>query len=548
MNQYNSPLQSLYNWEDKIPNKIYLQQPINGVYYNWTWKEFGDEVRRVASYIKSLNLPKNTKIAILSKNCAHWIMSDLAIMMSGNISVPLYPNLNSDSLREILDHSESKMIFIGKLDNFEDLKVGIPSELISVAFPKYHSYQNMINWDDIIKENNPILGNPDNDLSDIASIIYTSGTTGSPKGVMHKYFNFAFAIKHAFEVIDFNQNTRLFSYLPLSHIAERLLVQMGSIYSGGVVSFAESLDLFKENLIYAKPTIFLGVPRIWSKFKDGILVKVNQKKLNLMLSIPFLSSLIKKKIKSQLGLGFTENTFCGAAAMPVDLLKWFKKLDINIQEAYAMTENCCYSHVTVRDNIKIGYVGKALPHCEVKLSDQKEIMIRHKALMDGYYKNQEITNETIIDGWLCTGDQGEVDSEGFLKITGRIKDLFKTSKGKYVVPSSIEMLLSRDSNIDQSCVVGAGLAQPILLVVLNESSKNKPANEIKDLLGKSLFKLNSKLNSHERIEKMIVISEPWTIDNKFLTPTMKLKRNVIENKYKDKYDSWLEKTNQIIFN
>ena len=548
MNQYNSPLQSLYNWEDKIPNKIYLQQPINGVYHNWTWKEFGDEVRRVASYIKSLNLPKNTKIAILSKNCAHWIMSDLAIMMSGNISVPLYPNLNSDSLREILDHSESKMIFIGKLDNFEDLKVGIPSELISVAFPKYHSYQNMINWDDIIKENNPILGNPDNDLSDIASIIYTSGTTGSPKGVMHKYFNFAFAIKHAFEVIDFNQNTRLFSYLPLSHIAERLLVQMGSIYSGGVVSFAESLDLFKENLIYAKPTIFLGVPRIWSKFKDGILVKVNQKKLNLMLSIPFLSSLIKKKIKSQLGLGFTENTFCGAAAMPVDLLKWFKKLDINIQEAYAMTENCCYSHVTVRDNIKIGYVGKALPHCEVKLSDQKEIMIRHKALMDGYYKNQEITNETIIDGWLCTGDQGEVDSEGFLKITGRIKDLFKTSKGKYVVPSSIEMLLSRDSNIDQSCVVGAGLAQPILLVVLNESSKNKPANEIKDLLGKSLFKLNSKLNSHERIEKMIVISEPWTIDNKFLTPTMKLKRNVIENTYKDKYDSWLEKTNQIIFN
>ena len=144
MNQYNSPLHALYNWEDKIPNKIYLQQPINGVYYNWTWKEFGDEVRRVASYIKSLNLPKNTKIAILSKNCAHWIMSDLAIMMSGNISVPLYPNLNSDSLREILDHSESKMIFIGKLDNFEDLKVGIPSELISVAFPKYHSYQNQL--------------------------------------------------------------------------------------------------------------------------------------------------------------------------------------------------------------------------------------------------------------------------------------------------------------------------------------------------------------------------------------------------------------------
>ena len=230
------------------------------------------------------------------------------------------------------------------------------SELISVAFPKYHSYQNMINWDDIIKENNPILGNPDNDLSDIASIIYTSGTTGSPKGVMHKYFNFAFAIKHAFEVIDFNQNTRLFSYLPLSHIAERLLVQMGSIYSGGVVSFAESLDLFKENLIYAKPTIFLGVPRIWSKFKDGILVKINQKKLNLMLSVPFLSSLVKKKIKSQLGLGFTENTFCGAAAMPLDLLKWFKKYH-NYNGKSWQTDLLSKRIISWISNTKITYEG-----------------------------------------------------------------------------------------------------------------------------------------------------------------------------------------------
>ena len=163
------------------------------------------------------------------------------------------------------------------------------------------------------------------------------------------------------------------------------------------------------------------------------------------------------------------------------------------------------------------------------------------------YKNDIITSETIIDGWLHTGDQGEIDKDGFLKITGRIKDLFKTSKGKYIVPSSIEMLLSGDPNIDQLCVVGSGLSQPILLVVLNETAKNKPATEIKELLGKSLFKLNSKLNSHERISKIIIISESWTIENKFLTPTMKLKRNLIENKYQEKYEFWLDKTNQIIF-
>ena len=547
MNQYYSPLQALYQWEEDSPEKIYLHQPIDGNYYTWTWKEFGKEVRIIAAYIKSLSLPKNTKIAILSKNCAHWIISDLAIMMSGNISVPLYPNLNAETLKEILNHSESKMIFAGKLDNFEDLKVGIPAELISVSFPKYNNYDNMIKWSDILKEHQPVQGNIEQDLSDTASIIYTSGTTGSPKGVMHKYFNFAFAIKHAFEKVDFHKETRFFSYLPLSHIAERLLVEMGSIYAGGVVFFAESLDLFKDNLSHSKPTVFLGVPRIWSKFQEGILSKMSQNKLNVLLSIPVINSIVKNKIKSQLGLSDAENIFCGAAAMPVILLNWFKKIGINIQEAYAMTENCCYSHVTIKDSIRIGYVGQPLPNCEVKLSDQDEILIKHKALMDGYYKNDIITSETIIDGWLHTGDQGEIDKDGFLKITGRIKDLFKTSKGKYIVPSSIEMLLSGDPNIDQLCVVGSGLSQPLLLVVLNETAKNKPATEIKELLGKSLFKLNSKLNSHERISKIIIISESWTIENKFLTPTMKLKRNLIENKYQEKYESWLDKTNQIIF-
>ena len=216
------------------------------------------------------------------------------------------------------------------------------------------------------------------------------------------------------------------------------------------------MDTFAANLAEASPTVFLGVPRIWTKFQQGILAKLNQNKLNIFLRIPFISSLISSKIKKGLGLHNAKNIFTGAAPTPVALIKWFARLGINIQEAYAMTENTCYSHVSYNNNINIGYVGQALPKCDVKLSSQNEILIKHDALMDGYYKMQKETKQTIIDGWLHTGDEGEIDKNGFLKITGRVKDLFKTSKGKYVAPSPIEMKLLANKNIEQVCVVGIG--------------------------------------------------------------------------------------------
>jgi long-chain acyl-CoA synthetase len=235
---------------------------------------------------------------------------------------------------------------------------------------------------------------------------------------------------------------RFFSYLPLSHIAERLLVEMCGIYTGGEVFFAESIEKFTKNMVYAKPTVFLGVHRIWKKFQEGILEKIPQRTLNILLSIPIVSGLIKNKIKKGLGLEKAVHIFTGAAPTPVELIGWFQTVGIGIQEAYAMTENCCYSHVTLRDKIKIGWVGQPLPHCTVRLDENKEILIRHEGLMKGYYKEPALTKDAFTaDGFLRTGDEGIIDEEGFLKITGRAKDPFKTSKGKYVSPSSIEMKL-----------------------------------------------------------------------------------------------------------
>ncbi|MFL2569184.1 MAG: AMP-binding protein [Flavobacteriales bacterium] len=545
MQDYKSPLEMFYHWEKETPNKLYMRQPINGEWHHWNWSETATQVRKMAAYLKSLDIPANSKIATLSKNCAHWIISDLAIMMAGHVSVPLYPNLKAESITQILEHSEAKLLFVGKLDDFESMRPGVPKDLPCIAFP-FYSEEGYPVWDDLIKDIEPITENVVREPNELATIIYTSGTTGMPKGVMHKFYNFSFATSNAVPLLGLATEERFFSYLPLCHIAERLLVEMGSLYSGGMVSFAESLDTFVQNLADTKPTAFLGVPRIWTKFQQGILGKLPQKKLNVLLSIPLVSSLIKKKIKSGLGLQEARNIFTGAAPTPVSTLKWFERLGIPIQEAYAMTENCCYSHVTLNDGIKFGSVGKALPHCEVKLSEENEILIKHVALMDGYYKEDKQTQETIKDGWLHTGDEGHIDAEGYLKITGRVKDLFKTSKAKYVAPAPIEMKLSANKNIEQVCVVGIGLPQPIALITLSEYGKSRPVEDVYGSLKTTLNIVNPKFESHERLKKIVVLDKEWTIENNLLTPSMKIKRNEVERLYKDNYTTWYEKDGHIV--
>ena len=540
---YTLPLEMLYRWEKERADEIYLSQPIDGKIHEWSWKETSKQVRKMASYLKD-NLPENSKIGILSKNCAHWIMSDLAIMMAGHISVPLYPNLNAEALKSILDHSQTKFLFVGKLDDFNIMKSGIDDDIKCITYPFYS--QNYEIWDDVIEGIDPISENVTRDQSELATIIYTSGTTGDPKGVMHKFFNFGFATVNAVNAVKLNKES-FFSYLPLSHIAERLLVEMGSLYTGGKISFAESLDTFAKNLADASPSVFLGVPRIWTKFQQGVIAKLGARKLNFLLSVPIISSIIKKKIKSNLGLSNAKNIFTGAAPTPESLIYWFKKLDIHIQEAYAMTENCCYSHVTLNDAIKVGSVGKNLPLCDVKLSSENEILIKHKALMDGYYKSEELTNETIKDGWLHTGDVGEIDAEGYLKITGRVKDIFKTTKGEYISPSTIEMKLSEDNNIEQVCIVGRGLTQPIALITLSLQAEKLNKIELKEYFEISLNSFNKNLANYEKISQIVVLKTEWTVENNFLTPSMKIKRNTIESAYSKRYPEWESSLEKVIF-
>ncbi|HEY9487194.1 MAG TPA: AMP-binding protein, partial [Chryseosolibacter sp.] len=468
-----TPLSAFYEWEKQTPKQTFLRQPVSDNWKSWTYREAGDEVRRIASALISLSLPPQSPIAILSKNCAHWIMADLAIMMAGHISVPIYPTLSASGIKQILDHSEAKVIFLGKLDEYEKQQSAIDPGLHKISFP-FYGINEGLRWEDLLNLHRTMDGKTTPDPDQIASIMYSSGTTGTPKGVMLSFGAFGYVGTQVKLYLRLKGPQKFFSYLPLSHIAERALMEMVALSSGSTISFAESIQKFQENLQHERPTIFGGVPRIFFKFQEGILKKIPQHKLDRLLAIPGVNILIKKIIMNRLGLSKAEIVVCGAAPTAVPLLEWFNRLGMEIRETYGMTENTAYSHSNFR-LVKNGTVGQAWPGVDVKCDVNGEILIHHQALMKGYFKDPVTTAAVFTDeGFLRTGDQGTVDKNGFLTITGRVKDQFKTDKAKFIAPAPIELKFSTNMDIDQVCVVGTGLPQPIALLTLSEAGKAKP--------------------------------------------------------------------------
>jgi len=546
MKAFNTPLDAFLHWESETPNRIFLKQPINGNIVTYTFKEAGEEARKMAKYLESLDLPKRSHIAILSKNCAHWLMADLAIMMVNCVSIPIYPTLNAKSINQILIHSESKAIIIGKLDDFESQKSGIP-DIHKISVGVFGVDQGKL-WEDIINDAEAQKDLPSLNKDDLHTIIYTSGTTGTPKGVMHTYGNFTASVNTIMDFLPLPNEPRLISYLPLAHVAERVGIGTHGMYIGAEFSFAESLETFAADLEACQPHLFFAVPRIWEKFRGKILEKLPQKKLNILLSIPLVSSLIKKKLKQKLGLKDARYMVSGAAPLSKDVIKWFAKIDVTIFQVYGMTEDCIISH-SIRPGVnKLGTVGKPLPNVHVKLSPKDEILIKNDCLMKGYFKAPELTAKVFDnEGYFKTGDKGEFDHDGFLTITGRAKDEFKTDKGKYISPSHLELELSKNPSIEQICVVGTGIPQPIALITLSEHGNSISKEELADGLVASVAALNPNVEKHEKIEKVVIMKEDWTVDNGLTTPTLKVKRNAIEKIHQHFYKSWFDMKEKVIF-
>jgi long-chain acyl-CoA synthetase len=550
-------LQRLYHWESTTPDRTVFTQPLGGGQVaTYNWRQVMDQARRMAAHMQSLGLKPGDKVALLSKNTAHWMMADFAIWLGGFVSVPLYPTLAAGTIRQILDHSEAKLLFVGKLDGWKGMKPGIPDGLACISLPLApdDAAKAYPKWDDITAKTAPLKGNPLRDADELATIMYTSGTTGAPKGVMHSFGTFAWGIQSGLKRVPIDSNARMLSYLPLSHVAERALVEHGLLATGMQIYFAESLDTFTADLQRARPTVFFSVPRLWVKFQQGIGAKMPPAKLNRLLKIPILGGIVRKKILTALGLQDCTFAAGGAAPMPPDLLRWYNKLGLDLVEVYGMTENCGVSHATLPGKQRPGTVGLPYDGVQCRLDPStSEIQVKAPCLMLGYYKEPELTQQAMTaDGWLKTGDKGGMDAEGNLKITGRVKDLFKTSKGKYVAPAPIEDKLVMHGSIEACCVTGANLGQPLALAMLNPDATTLAATaegkaELEASLTAHIKSINELLDPHEQLDCLVVTAEAWSVENDLITPTFKVKRNRIEDLFAKNYEAWVGMKKKVIW-
>ncbi|MEM7368364.1 MAG: AMP-binding protein [Bacteroidota bacterium] len=550
-----SQLEYFYHWEKTTPDNIFLKQPFGDTWKTLTFAQAGEQARRIATALQGLGLNKGDHVALISKNCYHWVIADVAIMMAGMVSTPFYANLSTEQLQEVIDKSDAKAIIVGKLDAWDGIDAGIAEDMPIIRFPHYPGNAKVTrghDWDDLLTANEPLTGMPLPDLKETWTILFTSGTTGSPKGVVHDYENAALILRG--EVINNTLKTlttedpTFFSFLPLNHIAERTAVEIGAFLSGGSISFAESLDTFAKNLQDTQPTLFFAVPRIWTKFNLAVLAKMPQKRLNLLLKIPIISSLIKKKIKHSLGLSRANLIMTGASITPESLKQWYRKLDINLREVYGMTENFGGFTLMPEFGHKPHTVGKPFDFCEGKIHpDTGEILMNVPWMMKGYYKEPELTAKVLVDGWLHTGDKGAKDEDGYFKIIGRVKDAFKTSKGKFIVPTILEDKFSDNELIEQICVAGLGIPQPIALVNLSEIGLACPKEEVEQRLASELTTINKSLHGHEVISSIVIMKEVWSPDNQLLTPTLKVRRGALDERYMSQYLSWHEDTESIIW-
>ncbi|WP_104026543.1 AMP-binding protein [Vibrio jasicida] len=535
------PNEMILKWAAERPDEVYLKQIINRQFVEFTYAEVADQALKLVTALRNLGIQPGDKVALVSKNCAEWFICDLAMMLGDYVSVPIFPTAGADTIEYCLTHSESKAIIGGKLDDPAATQQVIDAmpDVISIALPYDTAPKCQHQFKALIANAQPSEERPQHYDDKLMSLVYTSGTSGLPKGAMLTYGAFSWSVQQLINHIGIQENDRLFSYLPLAHITERVYIFGSSVMGGVTTAFPESLDTFIEDVKMHRPTLFISVPRLWTLFQQTIQDKLPQKKLNILLKIPFVNSLIKKKLADGLGLDQARVLGCGSAPVSPALLEWYRSVGLNITEAWGMTESFAYSTLNYPFRAdKIGSVGNAGPGIELKIADDDEIMVRGNGLFSGYYKNDIATQESFdSDGWLHTGDIGFIDAEGYLTIQGRKKDTFKTAKGKFVAPVPIENKLFEYSRVEMMCLIGLGLPAPILLVVPHDFP-NFDRERYARTTRKVIERMNQDLESHEQIKGVLMIQDPWSIENGVLTPTLKIKRHVLEQKYHEIGHNW----------
>jgi long-chain acyl-CoA synthetase len=549
-------------------------------------KEYLDKANTFSRGLMKLGVNKNDKIAIISSNNrSEWHICDIGILQTGAQNVPIYPTISSEDYEYILNHSESIYCFVSDIevyDKIKQIKSNVPSLKEIYSFNDIEgckSWKEVLNLGEDESLQNKVEERKNNVLeTDLATIIYTSGTTGRPKGVMLTHQNIVSDVLMSAKRVPLRAgDTRALSFLPICHIFERMLIYLYQYY-GISIYFAESIEKISDNLKEVHPHVMSVVPRLLEKVYDKIYAKgadltgIKKKLFFWALDLgmdykpygengawyEFKLKIARKIIfsKWQEGLGGElELLVCGSAALQTRLSKVFCAANIPVMEGYGLTETSPVISVNDMRNrgFRVGTVGKVIEGVEVKIAEDGEILCKGPNVMIGYYKDEEKTNEVLVNGYFHTGDIGEIDTDGFLKITDRKKEMFKTSGGKYIAPQVLENSFKQSRFIEQIMVIGDGEKMPAAFIqpsfeflqewasrkkiMLGNSNQEIVTNkEVIDRIQEEVNEINEKFGNWEKIKRFELTPEVWSIDGGHLTPTMKLKRKIIKEMYSDLYN------------
>jgi long-chain acyl-CoA synthetase len=571
-------------------NKTYLKHKVDGKYIDINYAEVREIVENLALGLTTLGVKREDKVAIIAENRPEWYYSDLAIICLGGVDVPLYPISTSDSIEYMLNNSESVGIIVStKFQLNKVLKIKSKCKnlkfIINMNNEDPEGEQGVFTFDQILKKGKLFKEEHHDHFhthvqlakeDDLCTIIYTSGTTGEPKGVLLTHKNILSNVKSACEVISVTDKDTFLSFLPLSHIFERMAGYYLALSCGSTVAFAEGIEKISLNMSEIKPTVMTGVPRLFERMYNKIMRNVEkqpEKKqkifnwgvtvgqeyaqlkrsdesipISLTVKHKLADKLVFAKLRSVTG-GNLRFFISGGAALARDLGVFFEAVGILVLEGYGLTESSPVIAVNRENDYKFGSVGKTIPGVEVKIAKDGEILASGPNIMQGYYKKKKETREVIKDGWLHTGDIGVFDAEGFLLITDRKKSLFKTSGGKYIAPTPIENLFLGSKYIDQFIIIGdkrmfiSALIVPDFEALKEYADAHRIAyssnedliklKQIDDMMQQEFSAFQKKLASYEKVRKFTLLNKPFTIEAGEMTPSLKLKRNIIEARYKD---------------
>ncbi len=567
-----------------------------GIWRSISWRQYGLRAKHVGLGLVALGVRPKDVVSVIAENCPEWLYTDLGTMSVGGVTNGIYTTDSARQIEYIVNDSGTRFFFAEneeQLDKILEVRARCPQlvKIIILDMEGLHGYTDdqVIRFDDLLdlgeRYDREHPGAFDSMVEiakpgDLAILVYTSGTTGPPKGAMLSHRNILFQLGFSDFITEPREDDQQLSFLPLAHIAERTFSVFYPLHSAATVNFAESIDTVPANVREVAPAVFFAVPRIWEKFYSGVELrmreatavgrlaygwaistgarmaeaKIDGRRLAawLRLSYRLANVLVLDNLRRSMGMHRVRGAATGAAPIAPELVKWFLSLGIDMREVYGQTENCGLATAMPGDRIKLGTVGRARPDTEVRLSPEGEILLRGPHVFLGYYKNPEKTAETIVDGWLHTGDVGSIDDEGFVTITDRMKDIIITAGGKNVTPSEIENRLKFSPYISDAVVIGDRRKFLSCLVMIDHETvaqfaqeRNVPftnftslcrAKEVQDLIWGEIERVNKQLARVETIKKFSLIEQILTAEDEELTPTMKLRRSYVNAKYKEIID------------